>query len=391
VGYNGPVTIYSTANTSVNANKRVHFDALGFLTDYAWASCATGSNINSIAARSCLVRKIAWRRASQSKTTAEQLAAGQAQQRVAGNFDAQTAELLAEPEAGYADQFRKPLLRRGGFPKVMKLRTLVNRLTVKMLQETQYQMAAPSAPPAIGENHDLAVRVHESLVGNYSETLLGGVKVTDEQMVQMYVDGNREVPKELVITDESEPWAITFSRNQPIRVGFHDGGVHIEIHCLRLHRGDEYNAVNLVGDSIRIAADYKLDVSGGGIQLVRPEGDVQIDFLQGNKIVPGFAQAAQKGFLQSKFNAMLKPKLPEERSDGIKLPGRWERAGKLFARESKSDGGWLVLGMEQVASEPVEDAVATDKESTTSDAEETASAAEPDGSTPPANETAGIE
>lgn len=389
VGYNGPVTIYSTANTSINASKRVHFDAAGFLTDFAWARCATGSNINSIAARSCLVRKIAWKRAGASKTQAERLAAGEAQQRVAGNFDEQTAELLAEPETGYADQFRKPLLRRGGFPKVMKMSTMVNRLTVKMLQENPFQLAAPGAPPAIGEGHDLAVRVHESLVGNYSETLLGGVKITDEQMVQMYIDGNRDVPKELQITDESDPWAITFARSQPISVRFHDDGVRIEIRCRSLHRGEDYPAVNLAGDEIRIAADYKLDVAGGGIQLVRPEGDVKIDFLQRGKIVPGLAQAAQKGFLQSKFNAMLKPKLPEERSDGIKLQGRWQRAGKLVARETKSADGWLVLGLAQVAL--AETAVADGGQTPKSEQAKTATNADSAEAAPAANETAGIE
>lgn len=390
VGYNGPVTIYSTANTSIDAGKRVHIDAAGFLTDSAWARCATGSNIHSIAARSCLVRKIAWNRAAKNKTRAERLAAGQAQQRVAGNFDEQAAELLAEPETGYADQFRNPLIRRGGFPKVMKLSTLVNRLTVKMLQENPFQLAAPSAPPAIGEGHDLAVRVHESLAGNFSESLLGGIKVTDEQMVEMYVEASREVPKEMQITDETDPWAITFARTQPISVRFHEGSVHIEVRLRSLHRGEEYPAVNLAGDEIRIAADYKLDMADGGIQLVRPEGDVQIDFLQRGKIVGGLAQAAQKGFLQSKFNAMLKPRLPEEQSGGIKLQGRWERVGKLVAREAKSTGGWLVLGLAHVASE--ETAVAADAQPTASaDQPEITTNAKPNVAMPTVNETAGIE
>ncbi len=387
VGYNGPVTIYSTANTSINASKRVYFDETGFFTESAVASCVTGSNVYSIAARSCLVRKIAWKRTAKSKTKAERLASGQAQQRVAVNFDEQTAELLAEPETGYRDQFRNPLIRRGGFPKVMKLSTLVNRLSIKMLQENSFQLAAPSEPPAIGEGHDLAVRIHESLVGNFSESLLGGLRVTDEQMVNLYVESNREVPKEMRITDDTEPWAITFARAQPISVRFHDGSVHIEIRVRSLHRGVDYPAVNLAGDEIRIAADYKIDVNAGGIQLVRPEGDVRIDFLKGGKIVGGIAQAAQKGFLQSKFNAMLKTKMPEERSAGFNLQGRWARAGKLVARETKSADGWLVLGLGQAA--PVADAATADLQQT--DSVDQPIVATPALATQSAIETAGIE
>jgi hypothetical protein len=261
-----------------------------------------------------------------------------------------------------------------------------------MLQESSFQLAAPKQPPAIGEGHDVAVRLHESLIGNYSETLLGGVMVTDEEMVQMYVDANREVPKELVITDESNYWAITFDRTRPIRVRFQDDGVHIEIRCRTLHRGDDYPAVDLAGDEIRIAADYKLDVTDGGIQLVRPEGDVQIDFLAGGKVVLGIGQAAQKGFLKRKFNAMLKPRLPEKRSNGIKLQGRWEKAGKLIARETKSADGWLVLGLAQVPAETADAEVAADTgQVVPADRTEIAVGAEATEAAPTANETAGIE
>jgi hypothetical protein len=386
VGTNGPVTIYSTANTSFDASKRVHFDATGFLTDSAVARCITGSNVKSIAARSCLVRKIAWKRVAKNKTKAERLASGQAQRRVAGNFDEQTAEMLAEPETGYTDRFRKPLIRRGGFPAVMKLSTTLNRLTLKMMQESSFQLAAPSDPPTIDQGHDLAVRVHESLIGNFSESLLGGVTITDEEMVSMYVEANREVPKDMRITNETEPWAITFARTQPIRVRFQNGSVHIEVHCQSLHRGENYPAVKLAGE-IRISADYKLDVTSGGIQLVRPEGDVQIDFLKGGKVVGGIAQAAQKGFLKSKFNSMLKTRMPEEASDGINLQGQWARAGKLVARETKSVNGWLVLGLAQVAPEAAVAAADSQPTESTDQPEIAAPAVV----SPPANETAGIE
>ena len=130
---------------------------------------------------------------------------------------------------------------------------------------------------------------------------------------------------------------------------FRSGNVHIEIRCRSLHRGVDYPAVKLAGDEIRIAADYKLVVKAGGIQLVRPESDVQLDLLRGGKVVGGIAQAAQKGFLQRKFNAMLKTKVPDEPSQGFNLQGRWGQAGKLAVRETKSADGWLVLGLAQVA------------------------------------------
>lgn len=52
-----------------------------------------------------------------------------------------------------------------------------------------------------------------------------------------------------------------------------------------------------------------------------------------------------------KFSAMLKPKLPEEVTDGIEFKGRWERVGKLKARLATATDGWLSIGWEQALPE----------------------------------------
>jgi hypothetical protein len=56
---------------------------------------------------------------------------------------------------------------------------------------------------------------------------------------------------------------------------------------------------------------------------------------------------------------MLKPKLPEEATDGISFKGRWERVGKLKARVANAADGWLSIGWEQALPEtPAVEAVA---------------------------------
>ncbi len=349
VGYNGPVTLRSTGRTSIFARKRVYVSADGFDSDPARASARTSTNIYSISARSRLVRKIARKRAASSKGQAERIASGRAQSRDARRVDQQAGEMLDEAHTDFDDKFRHPLIRRDGFPQLMHFATTNDHIVVKVLQAGQAQLAAPGQPPQLEAQHDLSVRVHQSIVSNFSETVLGGLKLTDERLVEMYEEAGRDVPPDLQITPDTEPWAITFSPDRPINVEFAEGGVKIEVRCRYLHRGEEYPVVSLAGDEIRISADYQLEVKEGGIQLVRPEGDVAIDFLRRGEVVPGFTQAAQKGFLQRKFNAMLKPKLPEEGSDGLTLPGRWERIGKLTARQAEAANGWLVLGWERPA------------------------------------------
>src|SRR5436305_6171376 len=55
VGYNGPVTIYSTGTTSISGRKSVWMDAMGMHQYAAQASCGTRSNINNICAKCGLI------------------------------------------------------------------------------------------------------------------------------------------------------------------------------------------------------------------------------------------------------------------------------------------------------------------------------------------------
>ena len=89
-----------------------------------------------------------------------------------------------------------------------------------MLQAGRDQLAAPNAPPALTGKFDLAVRMHESLVGNLSQAVLGGVTLTDERLVEIIKDATGKVPEELAITEEDDPWSITFASELPIEVRF---------------------------------------------------------------------------------------------------------------------------------------------------------------------------
>ena len=384
VGYNRSVSIYSTGYTNVNARKRVYFDLEGVTSDWATATASTSTVVSSIAAKCRVVRKIAWNQVNQKKGQAERIGAGKAASRVAGRVDEQAGETLAEAEESYQDKFRAPLVRRESFPEMFDLKTTENQLFVELLRAGSYQLAAPGPAPAVEGDFDLAARVHESIAGNFSESMIGGVMLSDERIVEMYKEAELEVPADLEITNDSDPWAITFARSQPISVSFANGGVNISVLVQSLHQGEGYVAVSLLlkdeateklyRPDIRISRDYELTTpNDGGLQLVA-KGDLKVEFIEMNGEPAksyGARHAAAVGLLSKKFNAMLKPKLPEEATDGITFKGRWERAGKLKARLANAADGWLSIGWEQVlpaASSP--EAVAADGEAADAVAEE---------------------
>jgi hypothetical protein len=333
VGYNGPVTIFSYGETQIVATKQIFLDEAGLTSNYASASCSTSSNINSIAARSKLVRKIAWRRAGKIKSQSEAIAARRAEVRVASQVDLQAAEMLADANAQFDEKARSPLIRLNAYPRKVGFRTDDEHLHVSVLHATPYQIAAPESPPDISGNEDLGLRLHESIVANFSESLLGGKTLTDERFVDLLAEAGVEIPEELEITPEKDPWSISFSNSQPISAVFRDGKVRIAIRGRRFTRGEQE-----IRSTIEISATYRFEKTGSGVRLIR-EGEVQVEYLNRDRL--SVTQVAMKVFLGRKFDAMLEPEIV---SEGLVLPGPLERVGALYLSAIESEDRWLTLG-----------------------------------------------
>ncbi|MBP89826.1 MAG: hypothetical protein CMJ64_24485 [Planctomycetaceae bacterium] len=357
VGTNRGVTIYTTGHTNVTATKRIYVGENGMTSDAATGSAATSSTIDCIAAKLSIVRKIAWKQALSKKGQAERIASGRAAGRIAGEVDASAAEIIAESNENLDTKVRSPLIRREGLPS-LNFSTTAEHLVISLLHATRFQIAAPGPAPAFEGEYDLKARAHQSVVANLSESILGGVKLTDERIVELYEEAEREVPEDLQLKDDSEPWAITFARSQPIAVEFANGGVQVTVRCQTLHRGAEYDRVNLstvdendrrFNPEIQISREYDVTTPNGGLQLVA-KGDLNIDFVApGGKLLTkyGLVHTSAKSLLTKKLGAMLTDKLPKEENDGFVLPGDWEKAGKLKARHAQVENGWLLVGLEQ--------------------------------------------
>ncbi len=333
VGYNGPVTICSYGETQVFSQKRVYLDDRGLTSAYAQARCSTNSTINSIAARSELIRKIAWRRAGRLKPQSESIAARRAEVRVSRRMDAQTASMLTEANQQFDERARKPLLRWNAYPRQVQFQTDHDHLQVQVLHATPYQIAAPEPPPTDHRRQDFGVQLHESIVANFAESLLGGRTLTDERLVDLLTEAGAEVPEELEISDDKDPWSISFSSDQPVSAKFREGRVRIGVRGRRFTRGEQE-----VRNTIEISASYQLETMATGTRLTR-EGDVVVEYVPQRRL--SISEVAMKTFLARKFDALFKQEIVTE---GLSLPGRWQRAGTLFLDQIASQNQWLSLG-----------------------------------------------
>jgi hypothetical protein len=336
VGYNGPVTVYTTGTTYVDARKRLLLDADGLVALSAYATANANSSINKIAAKCCIVRQAARRRASKQEGQAEAIASRRAAGRVAGRFDEEVEAALADPRERYEAQFRHPLVRKGDFPQRFNLSTTEQALTLIAMQANGAQLGARTAPPRIAEGVDLSLRVHESMTGNFSEAVLGGMHLTDEQLAEMIEKQTGEVPEELQISEDKEPWSITFADRQPITAVFGEDTVWLAVQGRAFSRGD-----TVLREPIKISATYTLKRTDVGITLTR-KGDVEVDFLRSGWRL-NIRQVTFKTFMRRKFGAMFKEDFVGE---GLKLPGRFEKVGTLKLAQMDSENGWIAVGWE---------------------------------------------
>ncbi|PHS13229.1 MAG: hypothetical protein COA78_07310 [Blastopirellula sp.] len=345
IGYNRSVVIHTRGVTQIDGRKRLILDANGIRALAASASCSTSTIFDSIYAPSKFVTKIANKRAYKQKAEAEAIGSRKAEYRVAERMNSEAGELLAELNEKIREQFQKPLKSRDSFPAKMNFSTTTEGLHLEMMQVTRFQLAAPTAPPStVTGKEDLAVQLHESMINNFGEAILGGVKLTDEGLVELLEQRGEEVPEELQITDDKDPWSITFDYIRPIEVQFNEGQVAISIRGRQFTRNE--TAIN---KTVRIGAVYNISKGKNGAKLVR-DGDVKLEFVLMKKL--GAREIAFKTFMVKKFDAIFQKEIVGE---GLKMQGEWEKLGPLPLSLLSSKQGWLSMGWNLPAQTKVAD------------------------------------
>lgn len=327
------VTVVTRGTTTLQATKLVSFDGDGFTTEPAQAEATTKLELDSIDGPSSTHESIAKSKFIKMRSQNEKDASAVAVESVTTKMDSQVLELLANVIDGYQDKVRNPLIRRGGFPVNVNSTSTQDYIRLNMLQTGRYQLASPTDPPALNKGTDVALRLHESFVRNFTEVVLGGVELTDEKLVEHMTDLGAEIPEELKTGEGKKSWAITFSNTQPISVSFRDNQLEIAIQGRQFRDG-----AKVINDKIRIAATYNVLKTDEGMQLVR-EGDVDVRFVGKTSLTVG--QVAMKTVMSKKFNAFFKDDIVGK--GGIALPGNWASAGNLILQQIVSDNGWLML------------------------------------------------
>lgn len=333
VGYNRGVRIFSVSETTVDATKTIHLGKHGLDFQRSQVDCVTESTLTGVAAPSGLVARLAKRRAYKTQPQAETVASRHAESRMRRRIDGRADKLLKKAQHRYQERFRKPLLRRGEFPQELKFRTADERLRVVWCQANPSQLAASAQPRSVEEEHDLSVQVHESFVSNFSRAMLGGLRVTDETLVELLKENDLNVPEAMRLSADKEPWAITFSAREPVNASFSDQQVRFAIRGRRFELGD-----HVVRKAMEMSAVYTLKKTSDGAHLTR-QGDVTVDYLRTDGRLSA-EEVVVRTVMRRKFEAVFPP---EFETAGIKLPGERARGGRLRLQALSAGDHWLNL------------------------------------------------
>ncbi len=89
-------------------------------------------------------------------------------------MDTRTGDLIQRSNAGFNEQFRNPLVRRGAFPQRLDFSTTRDALNIVGLQARPNELAANTSPPAAASDADISIRLHESLIDNFTDATMPG-------------------------------------------------------------------------------------------------------------------------------------------------------------------------------------------------------------------------
>jgi hypothetical protein len=348
VGRNGPVCIYSTGETWLSADKRFWIDAAGLHAHPAQAAAEVHTTINDIVSIKGrrFVEKIAWRRAGKQLGEAEAIAGQHAAGRLSARVDLQADPLLQKANENFEVKLRKPLEERRAFSQALSFDTIAGALEIHGTQALGSQLAAPSPPPVLTRSADVTIRVHESTINNFVETIFTGMQITDDMVTRASVQMPEEMRKKL--RPDQDPFAIVFPPENtgllPVTTSFVENGFVVTVRGWKYYTGEKLQ--EQPGMYITARYQFKNTPDGSGTayswSAIR-QGDLDI---YGKK--PGLSarMIMIKNKLLRRFSEIFEPEI---KLQGIKFnSGKLAALGQLAPGEIIARDGWLAVGYNRV-------------------------------------------
>lgn len=239
----GPVALVSKGNSSFTVRKPVTLDEQGLALGKSRGSASSRSQLadiqttfDGVPIMRSLVRNIARNQHAEHLPEANREVIDKIVSRACREVDQQVEPRLVEAAERIRTQAWGPLVRLGLEPTPVNLETTGGIAMARLRLAADDQLAAFTPRPRAPVGSMLSVQVHESAINNALERLdLAGRRLPLEELVHLLCDRAGVEPRSP--EDLPEDVIVGFASQQPLRVQYRDGLVHVRVALDSLESG----------------------------------------------------------------------------------------------------------------------------------------------------------
>ncbi|HBJ35350.1 MAG TPA: hypothetical protein DDZ51_11480 [Planctomycetaceae bacterium] len=292
VGYNGPVRIYSDGITQLNGVAMLALDSNGLRRLSTDVDAAADSQTKAISTNfkgflDRVVRKVASRKAAESKSQANRESSFKARQSFLKRFENETHQQVSDGNASFHNQLRLPLLRRdlipGSWIWVSERYTLNTRMRFDGRNRPSSLVGVPQHFNNGDHSSGIQVLIHQSFVDNVAEGYFGGRSQKLSQVGQAIDDKSDSQAGDdvVVILDDFQPLRSVFDNDtltfhllpkQIVTAGRETGGLVIKVSYRVQRDGNVWQLRRSAAPTVEPLPSFsrkpRLDASGSAMRVV---------------------------------------------------------------------------------------------------------------------------
>ncbi len=341
-----PAIVCTVGRTSLWGRKTLQVNSEAVSTADAEATADTDLQVTGIGSTKGgpvgrIVLRVAPKAVAKELPKSRAQANFKAQRMLKSRLDSEAGKTVAEANTNYQNKLRLPLTRFHAFPRLFNWHTTHDNVALTLGHDLRNRLSAPSAPPELSGTPDMALRLHESFINNYTQSILGGRKLRQEDVESMLVNQFGEVPEKMKQDKDEEekgPWSVTFPNENPVTI-------HVDDNLLVFtFRGSRYTSGDRSFGAMNVTSRYQLAHDGRTVRATR-QGDLEVvppNFKPGQTLSP--RDTVLRNLLRKKFTKLFDEQIV---LDAIKLQGAFEKAGALYATQWKADNGWVLVGWQR--------------------------------------------
>lgn len=344
VGYNGPVRIYSDGQTQLTGTAVLALNSKGLRQLSQHVDASADSQTKAIRTKfkgllDRVVKKIATRKAAESKAQANWESSNKARQSFSKRFDEDILEQVTEGDASLQRFLLLPLRRRDLTPENWDWQSDPYSLRTFVGFDGRDRPASPVAvPPSLSPTNGgagIQLAVHQSFIDNAAEGYLGGLT----QKLSDIADQNGAQGKEEVSNAPNDDVVIVLDDFQPARCIFDNDMLTFHLLPKQIIAGGRE------AGGVIIKIQYRIERTGSGWQLRRasaPNIEPQ----------PTFSRKPRFSVSGSAIRVIVEPRLEEELPEflPLDLPSLDDEIPEpirnLKISDVKTFGGWLYISLQ---------------------------------------------